>query len=166
MATPTPSRILKVTRSSCTSVRGQSTSSRKRLGTPSALRLRGAASRIRFSNPPLNPRTHPGRGGVQEEADPEQVGLFFWQGVEKSFFTHPTHRLLRNRSPETRLHRAAFSDRSEAQPPLFLRSYKLDVAIIGNRPFFRIIRVAHDSHAIDQRRILAEGFLVVVIDIA
>src|SRR5215813_2900156 len=77
MATPTPSRILKVTRSSCTSARGQSTSSRKRLGTPSALRLRGAASRIRFSNPPLNPRTHPGRGGVHEEADPEQVGLFF-----------------------------------------------------------------------------------------
>src|SRR5215472_2014678 len=73
MPTPTRSRILKVTRSS-----------RRRLGTPSALRLRGAASRIRFSNPPLNPRTHPGRGGVHEEADPEQVGLFLLGRVLKN----------------------------------------------------------------------------------
>src|SRR5215470_8076312 len=110
MPTPTRSRILKVTRSSCTSARGQSTLSRRRLGTPSALRLRGAASRIRFSNPPLNPRTHPGCGGVQEEADPEQVGLFFWQGVEKSFFS-PTHPC----TPRRALQRTAFSPRSEAQ---------------------------------------------------
>jgi hypothetical protein len=26
----------------------------------------------------LNPRTHPGCGGVHEEADPEQVGLFLF----------------------------------------------------------------------------------------
>src|SRR5215831_2056115 len=88
MPTPTRSRILKVTRSSCTSAGGQSTLSRRRLGTPSALRLRGAASRIRFSNPPLNPRTHPGRGGVHEEADPEQVGLFFLGRVLKNPASH------------------------------------------------------------------------------
>src|SRR5689334_13296626 len=77
MTTPIPSKTSKATRSSCTSARGRNISSRRRLGTPFALRLHGAASRIRYSNPLLNPRTHSRRGGVHEEADPEQVGFFF-----------------------------------------------------------------------------------------
>src|SRR5262245_8799857 len=136
------SRTLRVIKSSCTSAREQNTSSRKRLGTPSALRLRGAASRIRFSNPPLNPRTHPGCGGVHEEVDPEQVGLFFLLLPCWTSFLTP------------------------CWPSLFSSPDKLDVAVIGGRPFFRIIRVTHDSHAIDQWWVFAEGFLIVFIDIA
>ena len=66
------------TTSSFTWATVRNTSSQRRSGIPSVQRLHGAVSRISFSNPPLNPRTHPGRFDVHGEADPEQVGFFIF----------------------------------------------------------------------------------------
>ncbi len=57
--------------------------------------------------------------------------------------------------------------RSRRVARLFLmRFHKHNIAVVGGGSFLRVVGIAHDRDAIDQRRFFPEGLLVILIDVS